>query len=118
MGRRYSSTLILLALLIACSRDREPTGTGTLTGATGDQSGVTAESDTDRAIGQAIRQSIDEDGDLSPMAKSVTVITSGAVVTLRGKVKTDQEKVAIASKARTARGVSRVDNLLEVESPR
>jgi osmotically-inducible protein OsmY len=40
------------------------------------------------------------------------------VVTLRGPVATPQEKVAIEFKAKQVAGVTRVDNLLEVEAKR
>ena len=48
-------------------------------------------------------------------AHNVKVITSGGVVTLRGPVKSQQEKAAIDAKAKQVAGVTRVDNFLEVK---
>ena len=51
-------------------------------------------------------------------AHNVKIITSGGVVTLRGPVNSPQEKAAIEAKAKQVAGVTRVDNLLEVEANR
>ena len=54
------------------------------------------------------------DDSLSTTAKNVKIITNDGVVTLRGPVKSEHEKQAIAAKAQQVAGVQRVDNQLEV----
>ena len=88
------------------SRDREP---ATLT--PGDQ----AENETDRQISANVRQAVVEDSSLSTNAHNVKIVTSGGTVTLRGPVKSAEEKAAIETKAKQVAGVGRVDNLLEIE---
>jgi hypothetical protein len=69
----------------------------------------------DRDITAAIRRSVVGDKALSFSAKNVKIITVGGKVTLRGPVKSDAEKTAIEAKAKSAAGVSEVDNQLEVK---
>ena len=69
----------------------------------------------DRDITAAIRRSVVGDKALSFNAKNVKIITVGGKVTLRGPVKSDDEKAAIESKAKSTAGVSAVDNQLEVK---
>jgi hyperosmotically inducible periplasmic protein len=78
----------------------------------GDQS----ENEADRTISQNIRKSLTSDDSLSTNAKNVKVITVDGKVTLRGPVKSDQEKAAIAAKAQQVAGVKNVDNQLEIAS--
>jgi len=87
------------------ARDRDP---GTLTPL--DQGG----SEVDRTITQQIRQGVMKDDTLSMTAKNVKIITIDGVVTLRGPVKSDQEKALIASLAQQTGNVKRVDNQLEI----
>ena len=49
-------------------------------------------------------------------AQNVKIVTSNGYVTLRGPVKTEPEKEAIAAKAKQVTGVLGVTNLLEVEA--
>jgi osmotically-inducible protein OsmY len=76
----------------------------------GDQS----ESEADRTISQNIRQALTSDDSLSTNGKNVKVITVDGKVTLRGPVKSDQEKSAVAAKAQQVAGVKNVDNQLEI----
>ncbi|CAN5859035.1 hypothetical protein BH11MYX4_BH11MYX4_57750 [soil metagenome] len=69
----------------------------------------------DRDITAAIRRSVVADSSLSFNAKNVKIITVGGKVTLRGPVKSDAEKATIESKAKSAPGVTEVDNQLEVK---
>ncbi len=69
----------------------------------------------DRTITQDIRKQIVNDDALSVNAKNVKVITVDGVVTLRGPVKSQDEKTKVADIARRASGVKRVDDQLEVE---
>ena len=69
----------------------------------------------DRTITAEIRKQITDNDALSMNAKNVKVITQDGVVTLRGPVKNAQEKTTVASIARKAAGVKRVDDQIEVE---
>jgi hypothetical protein len=69
----------------------------------------------DRKITAAIRRSVVADKALSFSAKNVKIITTGGKVTLRGTVKSDDEKSAIESKAKATPGVDSVDNQLDVK---
>ena len=64
----------------------------------------------------AIRRGIVGDKSLSFMAKNVKIITVGTKVTLRGPVKTEQERAAVELLARQTTGVTDVDNQLEVKN--
>ena len=85
-------------------RDREPSA---LT--PGDQ----GENQIDLSITQKIRQEVVKDDMLSSTAKNIKIITRAGVVTLRGPVKSDEEKTAISLLALRVGGVQRVDNQLE-----
>jgi hyperosmotically inducible periplasmic protein len=70
----------------------------------------------DVEITQNIRKSVTGDDSLSMNAHNVKIITNAGVVTLRGPVKSEQEKQKIAAKAKAVTGVARVDNQLEIEA--
>ena len=72
-------------------------------------------SGSETKITAAIRKGIMGDKTLSFVAKNVKIITVGGKVTLRGPVKSDEEKSLIEAKAKAATGVSEVDNQLEVK---
>ncbi len=78
----------------------------------GDQSNAKS----DMAITQAIRKAVVSDKGLSTNAHNVKIITKNGVVTLRGPVKSAEEKSTIAAKAQGAAGVKSVDNQLEIAS--
>ena len=89
-------------------RDR---GGDTLT--SGDQS----ETEVDRTLTQKIRQAVVADDSLSMTAKNVKIITVNGVVTLRGPVKSEQERSKIGTMASTIAGSGKVQNQLEVAAP-
>ncbi len=62
-----------------------------------------------------IRNGMMSSAALSFTAKNVKVVTVGSKVTLRGPVRSDQERTAIAELARSTAGVSEVDNQLEIK---
>lgn len=72
-------------------------------------------SSSETKITAAIRKGIMGDKTLSFTAKNVKIITVGSKVTLRGPVKTDQEKAAIEALAKQTAGVGEVDDQLEVK---
>ena len=55
-----------------------------------------------------------KDDTLSMTAKNVKIITANSVVTLRGPVKSDQEKASVVAIAQHVDGVKRVENQLEI----
>ena len=71
-------------------------------------------SEGDRKITQRIRQAVMRDDSLSFTAKNVKIITIDGKVTLRGPVKSQQERAAIGAAAKQVAG-ARVDNQLEVD---
>lgn len=85
-------------------RDRHDTLTPTDQGNSKDETQITA----------SIRKQI-VGSKMSFNAKNAKVITQGTKVTLRGPVKTDEEKAQLESLARATAGVTDVDNQLEVK---
>ena len=77
----------------------------------GDQSNGSADLKTT----QAIRQALMKDGELSMTAKNIKVITANGHVTLRGPVKTAQEKAKIDQLAKSAAGGAQIENQLDVK---
>jgi len=61
-----------------------------------------------------IRRALVRDDQLSTVARNVKIITIDGAVTLRGPVKTEQEKADIAAKAAQLAGDSNVHDELEV----
>lgn len=74
------------------------------------------ENPKDLEISATIRKAIVADDSLSSNAHNVKIITSGGMVTLRGPVKSEQEKATIESKAKEVAGPSHVQTFLEVEN--
>lgn len=69
---------------------------------------------SDLKMTREIRRAIVKDDQLSTDAKNIKIITIDGAVTLRGPVKTDQEKADIAAKAAQLAGDSNVHDELEV----
>lgn len=72
------------------------------------------ENTSDRSITQKIRQSVHDDKSLSTYAHNVKIITQGGNVTLRGPVRSEDEKSNVEAKAVTIAGREHVTNQLEV----
>ncbi len=72
-------------------------------------------SDADIEMTAKIRRAIVDDDNLSTLAQNVTIVTRDGQVTLRGEVRSMQEKAAVAAKAQTVAGVA-VDNQLTVSA--
>jgi hyperosmotically inducible periplasmic protein len=75
-----------------------------------------AENKQDLEIAANIRKAIIADSSLSTNAHNVKIIASNGVVTLRGPVKSEQEKSSVEAKAKGVAGVQQVNNMLEVEA--
>lgn len=86
-------------------RDRQPNE------ATADQQ---KENSSDRAMAQKIRQSFVHDKSLSTYAHNVKVISEGGKVTLKGPVRSEDEKNALAAKAAEIAGADNINNQLDV----
>jgi len=70
---------------------------------------------SDRDITQQIRKSITSDKTMSEYARNIKVITQNGQVTLKGPVRTDDEKSAIEEKAKAVAGEGNVTNDLTVK---
>jgi hyperosmotically inducible protein len=71
-------------------------------------------SEIDMDLTQRIRKAVMDDDSLSFKAKNVQIITRDGHVTLRGSVKTPEEKAAIGNRAVAAAGLAHVTNQLEI----
>ena len=107
-----------LAALAADNEKAKPDNTTTNerdrsgeTKTSGDQSNSSA----DLKVTQAIRRALLKDRELSTTAKNIKIITANGQVTLRGPVKTAQEKAKVDQIARSAAGGARIDDQLEVK---
>ncbi len=78
-------------------------------------SGDQSNSREDIKITAAIRRAIVKDHSLSMTAKNVKIITAGGTVTLRGPVKSADEKTKIEQLATSAAGGAKIDNQLEIK---
>jgi len=78
-------------------------------------SGDQLNSSADLKTTQTIRQALMKDDELSMTAKNIKVITANGHVTLRGPVKTAQEKAKIDQLAKSAAGGAQIDNQLDVK---
>jgi hyperosmotically inducible protein len=74
------------------------------------------ENASDRKITQQIRRSITADKSLSIYAHNVKIITQDGQVTLKGPVKSEDEKRMIASKAADVVGAEKVNDQLTVKT--
>jgi hyperosmotically inducible protein len=81
------------------------------TAPTADQQKMNA---ADRATTQKIRKAIHEDTTLSTYAHNIKVITQDGKVTLRGPVRSDEEKNNLQAKAVAVAGEGNVTNQLEI----
>jgi hypothetical protein len=72
-------------------------------------------SKTDIATVASVRKALVDDNSLSTYAHNVAINASGGVVTLRGEVKDNNEKMAIENAARRAQGVNQVINQVQVK---
>ena len=71
---------------------------------------------SDVELTRRIRRAVVKDHSLSMLAHNVKIVSANGSVTLRGPVKTEEEKTAIASKAQAIAGAGNVNNQLEVKA--
>lgn len=72
------------------------------------------ENATDRDLTRSIRRALMHDKDLSSYAHNVKIITQGGRVTLKGPVRTEDEKRVVEAKATEVAGAGRVTNHMSV----
>ena len=78
---------------------------------TADQQGETKQ---DREITQKIRRAIVNDKSLSTNAHNVKIITVGGMVTLKGPVRSEEEKRAIEEKAAQIAGNDKIKSEIDI----
>jgi hyperosmotically inducible periplasmic protein len=80
---------------------------------TADEQGQSA---ADIDMTRRIRQAIMRDDSLSTYAKNVKIITKDGMVTLKGPVRSEQEKTVIETKATGVAGTGKIKNQMEVKA--
>ncbi|MFZ6711934.1 BON domain-containing protein [Undibacterium sp. TC9W] len=70
----------------------------------------------DRQVLAAIRRSVVGDKSLSVLAHNVKIMVNAGTVTLRGPVKTADEKVKVEKIAQAVKGVTSINNSLDVKT--
>jgi hyperosmotically inducible protein len=73
---------------------------------------------TDRDLAKRTRSAIMEDKSLSTYAHNIKIVAQDGKVTLKGPVRSDEEKSAIEAKATEVAGAGNVINQLEIAPPK
>lgn len=73
------------------------------------------ENSSDRETARKIRQSIVKDKSLSTDAHNIKIIAQGGTVTLKGPVKSEQEKQTVEEKAAAVAGKDKVTSEIQVK---
>jgi hyperosmotically inducible periplasmic protein len=99
---------VLLTAVASRGQDQSTTKTSPDNSATNQTQSKTAdqqsEAASDRMLTKKIRQALIADKSLSVYGHNVKIITKGGSVTLKGPVKSEEEKQSIASKAESIAG--------------
>jgi hyperosmotically inducible periplasmic protein len=123
---RLSKFMWPIGLLVFCGLLAASVGIGYLaaqqapdnTSQNKDQAGPTADNQkmnpADRELTQKIRKSIHQDKSLSTYAHNIKIITQDGKVTLRGPVRSEDEKNNLQAKAIAVAGDGNVTNQLEI----
>ena len=74
------------------------------------------ETPADRQLTQQIRKAIVKDKQLSTYGHNIKIITQNGMVTLKGPVKSEEEKQAIEAKAADIAGADKVTSEIQVAS--
>jgi hyperosmotically inducible periplasmic protein len=119
MSRLVSSVLVcVLGSGLSLSAQTTPPDNTKVNKRDQDQSRPTAgqqkENRPDRDITRQIRQSITQDKGLSTYARNIKIITQNGNVTLRGPVRSEEEKKTIESKANEVAGAGHVKSELQI----
>lgn len=108
----FAALFFLASTVSFAAQSPDNTANNRQQGATADQQSNTA---ADRAITQKIRKALIADKSLSMYAHNVKIITKDGMVTLKGPVKSDDEKQKVASTAAEIVSASQIDNRLSVK---
>jgi hyperosmotically inducible protein len=106
---------VALTIVSAAARAQDsaaPAADNTKAEPTADQQ---KENQPDRELARQIRRSIVQDKSLSSFAHNVKIIAQNGVVTLKGPVRSDEEKTAVEAKASEIAGADKVTSQLEVK---
>jgi osmotically-inducible protein OsmY len=119
------SLLVVAALSLAtpCAMNAQDRGAGTdntrVNKRDRKSSAVTAdqqkETDTDREISANIRRALMDNKDLSIYAHNVKIITRNGIVTLKGPVRSAEEKKQVETKATEIAGAGKVKSMISVK---
>jgi hyperosmotically inducible protein len=121
---RSTWTLLLLSSLLgvgslSAQQSAAPADNTTVNQRDGNPNEPTADQQknnlSDRDITKQIRQAIVKDKSLSTYAHNVKVITQNGQVTLKGPVRSDEEKRAIEAKATEIVGENKVTSELDIK---
>ena len=113
-------SLVFCASLVAgpASRSQDPQAPPDNTKQNKDQTNPTADQQkmnpADRALTQQIRKAIHDDTTLSTYAHNIKIISQDGKVTLRGPVRSEDEKNNIEAKAVAVAGQGNVTDQLEI----
>ena len=124
--KRLALTLVIFSTLlglgvVAIAQDSTPTAPDNSAVNVRDRApgamtaGQQSNSTSDVELTRRIRRAVVQDHSLSMLAHNVKIISTNGSVMLRGPVKTEEEKTAIANKAQAIAGAGKVDNQLEVK---
>jgi hyperosmotically inducible periplasmic protein len=119
MSRLVSSVLVcVLGSGLSLSAQTTPPDNTKVNKRDQDQSRPTAgqqkENRPDRDITRQIRQSITQDKGLSTYARNIKIITQNGNVTLRGPVRSEEEKKTIEAKANEVAGAGHVKSEIQI----
>ena len=108
------------ANLVAAEQDKPPASDNTKTNTRDRNKGaVTADQGknnaSDREIMQKIRKAVTDDKSLSTYAHNIKIVSQGGKVTLKGPVRSAEEKQTIEQKATDVAGAGNVTNELTVK---
>lgn len=73
-------------------------------------------STSDRDLTRQIRQAIEKDKSISTYGHNVKVITQNGMVTLKGPVRSEEEKKAIEAKAAEVAGADKVTDEMDIKA--
>ena len=124
--KRLALTLVMFSTLlglgfVALAQDSTPTAPDNSAVNVRDRApgamtaGQQSNSTSDVELTRRIRRAVVQDHSLSMLAHNVKIISTNGAVMVRGPVKTEEEKTAIANKAQAIAGAGKVDNQLEVK---
>ena len=120
----FSSMLLLAPALTANPQDSQQSSSDNTKSNKGDASKGATTADqqkmnaADQEITKRIRSAIMKDKSLSTYAHNVKIITQSGKVTLKGPVRTEEEKTTVEAKATVVAGDGNVMNQLTVVPPK